>query len=357
MKKEDRSKYFFLALLGIVAAISLVVIFPFLLSIIGGALLAYIFYPVHKRLKKRTYTGVSAFLVTILILLIITIPSILIMNHLTQETHYIYLRAKQQLKSGELIEDRCYDNSFICRTVKDANNLLRDENVKTYISNLLNDTLSFLTKRFSEIIFSLPTLILNLVVTLFTAFYLLKDGKKLIDRVARFLPLKALHHEQIIKQFGDVTHAIIYGSFIVALVQGTLGAFGLWFFGIKSFIWWALIMTFFALIPFIGTWIVWMPASAILMLSGYLQGETTLIWNGVGLFLYGLLIVSTIDNILKPFIVAGRARVHPLLVFVGILGGIFVFGILGLLIGPLILALLQTLFEIYEQDHGKPKKK
>ncbi len=361
MKKEvNPSKYFFLGVIAFVAVLSVIVIFPFLTSVVGGAILAFVFYPFYNWLYRYVkIKGIAAFITSIIIIMLIVIPAIILVNNLTKETHYLYLRAKQQLASGELIESRCYDNNFVCRTLNKLNELMRDENIKNYLVDRLNELLRFVTKRISDLIFSLPKIIIHLLVVLFTTYYALKDGKDFLHRMAKVAPLKVHHQEEIIKQIGDVTHAVIYGSFIVALVQGTLGAFGLWLFGIQSFIWWGVIMTFFALIPFVGTWVVWLPASVYLGITGYMHTDTSLIWSGVGLFFYGLLIISTVDNILKPVIVAGRAKVHPLLILVGILGGLFVFGFIGLIIGPLILALLQTMLQIYERERrhhvGEPE--
>jgi len=351
LKEGSPSKYFFMGMIALAAIVSLLVIFPFLTSIITGAILAFLFNPFYKWMQARIkYKGVAAFITAVIIILLVTIPAVLLFKNVTQETHYLYIRAKQQVFSGELIETRCYDDTFICRTMTDVNSVLREETVRDYLVELLNDVLAFVTKKVSSIVFSLPKIILHLLVVLFTTYYALKDGEELAKRAAKVAPLKVHHQDQIIKQFADVTHAVIYGSFVVALVQGTLGAFGFWLFGIKSFLWWAIVMTFFALIPFIGTWVVWFPASLFLGLSGYLQGETGLIWRGIGLFFFGLFIISTVDNILKPIIVAGRARVHPLLILIGILGGLFAFGLIGLLLGPLVLALFQTLLEIYEKE-------
>ena len=354
MQKEGApSKYFFLGLIAIIAVVSLVVILPFVKSIVAGALLAFIFYPFYSwMLKKIRSKGIAAFTTAVIIILLITIPSIFIVNNLTKETHYLYIRTKQQLFSGELINSRCYDDNFLCNSINSVNEMLRDDNIKNYLIDRLNEFLGFITKKVSDTIFTLPKIIVHLLVALFTTYYALKDGKELVHRTAKVAPLKVHHQEQIIKQFGDVTYAIIYGSFIVALIQGSLGALGLWAFGIKSFIWWGVIMAFFALVPFVGTGIVWVPASFYLALTGYLQGETGLLWRGIGLFLYGVLIISTADNFLKPIIVAEKARVHPLLILIGILGGLFTFGLIGLIIGPLVLAMLQTLLQIYERERS-----
>jgi len=361
MQKEDgHSKYFFIAILILAAALSLMVVLPFLTSIVTGAILAFIFNPLFTRiLGKVKSRSIAAFITAIMILLLITIPVVLLVNNLTKETHDLYTSTKEYLGDGELVNGKCDDPNIICRTVNRVNKALRDDNVKTYLVARLNDFIGWVTKRISNVILSLPKLVIHFLVILFTTYYLLKDGQLFLKRFEKVAPLKVHHQEKILKQFKDVIHAVVYGSFIVALVQGTLGAFGFWVFGIKSFVWWGIIMTFFALIPFVGTWVVWMPASAYLGLTGYLQADTTIMWMGVGLFFYGLLIISTIDNFLKPLIVAGRARVHPLLILIGILGGLFVFGLIGLIIGPLILAMMQTLLEIYEKErkqHVYPKE-
>lgn len=358
MKKGDpTNKYIFFSLLGIITILSAVIIYPFIISLVTGALLAYILYPIYNVLIKRMPKSIAAFLVAILIILLITVPSFFIISNITTETSYVYIRIKQQIMTGEFIEDRCYGENSFCKTISEFNELLKDENVKTYIVGFLNDIVSFITKKVSDIIFSIPTLIIHLVIILFAAYYSLVEGKKVIEKLTQIAPLKVHHQDEIFKQFNDITWAVVYGNFIVALVQGAIGAFGFWIFGLEGFLWWGLVMTFFALIPFVGTGVVWFPASVYLALSGYLQGEPNLIWKGAGLFLYGFFIISTIDNIIRPFIVSGKTKVHSFLIMLGVIGGLFVFGIIGLLLGPLILALLQTMLSILERELRAHKTK
>ncbi|MCX6708572.1 MAG: AI-2E family transporter [Candidatus Woesearchaeota archaeon] len=351
MLKEAPSKYFFLGIIAIIAIISIIVIFPFLTSIITGLLLAYLFYPFYNWMRKLVkYKGPAAFITAVLIILIVTIPAVLLVKNLTTETSYLYLRTKQHIATGEVIETKCYENNFLCKSINSVNNLMRDENIKQYAIDRLNEILTFITKKVSGILLSLPTIVIHLLLILFTTYYALKDGKELLIRATQVAPLKVHHQEQIFQQFSDVTYAVLYGSFVVALIQGALGAFGFWLFGIKGFLLWGAVMTLFALIPFVGTWLIWFPASLVMGISGYLGGETGLMWKGIGLFFYGLLVISSIDNILKPVIVAGRAKVHPMLILIGILGGLYAFGFIGLVLGPLILAILQTLLQIYERE-------
>ncbi|MBI4146285.1 AI-2E family transporter [Candidatus Woesearchaeota archaeon] len=351
MLKEGNSKLFFFALLGLVFLGSLIIIVPLIGSLVGGVMLAYIFHPVYERVRNRVrYKGLAAFLIAIAILIIITVPTMFLVQHLAQESQFLYLRTKQLVFSGTLIEDRCYEDTFICRNINNVNSLLRDEKTRSYLISLLNNFIAAVTKQVSDVLVSLPGIMVQLLVTLFTTYYLLTDGPALTARLAKIIPLKVHHQDQVVKQFGDVAHALIYGSLIVALFQGALAAFGFWLFGVKGFLWWGVITTFFALVPFVGTAMIWVPISTFLIISGYASGEQGLIWSGIGLFIYGVLVISSVDNILKPFIIAGRARVHPLLVMLGVIGGLLLFGVIGAVIGPFLLALLQTLFEIYERE-------
>ena len=351
MLKEGNGRYFFFALLGLVIIASFIIIIPFIGSVIVGGILAFIFHPlfewVHRRVK---YKALSAFLIAVLILVLVTVPTVILVKNLAGESQYLYVRTKQLVFSGSLIEDRCYDDTFICRSVNNVNALMRDEKTRDYLLDLLNSAIAAFTKQFSDILLSLPHLILGLMVTLFTTYYLLSDGPALLKRLTTVIPLKVHHQDQVAKQFSDVTYALIYGALIVAITQGALAAFGFWIFGVKGFLWWGVVTTFFALVPFVGTAMIWVPISTFLVVSGYAAGEQGLILRGFGLFLYGMFIIASADNILKPFIIAERARVHPLLVMVGVLGGLYMFGAIGAIVGPFVLTLLQTLFEIYERE-------
>ncbi len=148
-------------------------------------------------------------------------------------------------------------------------------------------------------------------------------------------------------------HLLIYGYVVVALIQGLLGAFGFFIFGIHSPIFWGIVMTITALIPFIGTAIVWLPFALIKLFNGILANNTNEIIGGILFILYGTIIISGIDNVLRPKIIGDKAKVHPILILVGVLGGLSLFGFIGVVIGPLILALFVAFLTAYEEN--KPK--
>ncbi|MFQ5620928.1 MAG: AI-2E family transporter, partial [Candidatus Nanoarchaeia archaeon] len=143
---------------------------------------------------------------------------------------------------------------------------------------------------------------------------------------------------------------VIYGSLVIALIQGALGALGFMIFGVGSPILWGLVMSLFALVPFIGTPIIWGPAGLLLVIDGFVDGQTNLVAKGIGLLIYGTLVISTVDNILKPKLIGKKAKIHPIVVLIGVLGGLSLLGFVGFVVGPLVLALFEALIEVYEKE-------
>ena len=153
--------------------------------------------------------------------------------------------------------------------------------------------------------------------------------------------------ESLFYEVRTVTQAVLYGQVLTAVIQGSLGAFGLLVFGISNWLFWGAIMIIMAFLPVLGTPIIWVPAAV----GKILEGDMT---RGVGLLIFGATIVMNIDNFLRPRLVSGRTKVHPVLILIGVLGGLKVFGFIGMLVGPLILAILVAIIKFYEQAYLKP---
>jgi predicted PurR-regulated permease PerM len=181
-------------------------------------------------------------------------------------------------------------------------------------------------------------------------FFLFRDGKIFVDKIERIMPLKDKYRKHVFKKLSDMAYAVIYGSIIIAVVQGTLGGIGFLIFGLPSPLLWGIVMIFAALLPYIGSSIIWFPAALMVILNGYLNMETTLIIKGILLMLYGIFVISTIDNILKPKIIGSKGGLHPVLVLLGVVGGLKFLGFIGIIIGPIILAMLVTFIKIYEEE-------
>jgi len=180
----------------------------------------------------------------------------------------------------------------------------------------------------------------SVFIMLFSMFFFLRDGRELVLYLESLVPMEKRDKHRIFLKFKEVCQATIYGNIIVALIQGILGGIGFFIFGIPNALLWGIMMAIFALLPFGGTALVWLPAG-IIMLS--LQNW----FAGIGILVWGVFIVGLIDNILKPKLIGKKTNLHPLLVFVSIIGGLWAFGFIGVLIGPIIAALLIVLLDMY----------
>jgi len=341
-----------LLVFGLLAA-AFFIIKPFIAALLAAIILAYIFYPVYKFLLRFIkMPRLTAILVTIFAILLISIPFIFVLNTATQEAHFLYVRAKQRLAVENLAGLQCppQEQSLLCRMSNWFNTFTSQEEVQKRIKELLANAITWFAAKTSTFLLGIPIAVVNLVIAVFTMFFLLLDGPVLVKRLYRALPIKLYHQKAIQNQLGDVIFATVYGSVIVALIQGALGALGFWIFGIPSPIIWGLIMAIFAFIPFVGTWLIWLPAALGLLLDGYVGGESAVVWKGIFLIMYGAFIIGGIDNLLKPKLIGDRAKVHPVLIMIGALGGLLVFGPIGFVIGPVTLALVKTAFEIYERE-------
>lgn len=349
---HDLIRYFILiSVLGILY-ISILIIQPFVTALLTGAIISYVFYPLYNRLRKPLRSdSVSALLVSALIIILVAVPLIFVLDNVAPEARYVYVRAKQHIITGELIDIDCSGKqTALCRVSEFIKDVVRDPSIKNPLQDMLGKLTSLAIEKTSSVLLSLPGIVLSIIVTFFITFYLFLDGPVLVAKVKNLIPLEHKHKEHIFQKFQDTTYAVIYGSLIIAMIQGTLGGIGFFMFGITSPILWGLVMMVTALIPFVGTPVVWLPAALIQIGKGSTLNDPTMIWQGIGLLVYGLCVVSTIDNILKPKLIGDRAGVHPILIMLGVLGGLALVGFIGFIIGPLVLAMLNALIEIYEKE-------
>jgi len=196
-----------------------------------------------------------------------------------------------------------------------------------------------LTNSLSKLIFNFPTIFLQITVVFFTLFFVIRDKDKLIDYIKSILPFSKDVEKQLFESSTGITASVIYGQVVVGMLQGLIVGVSFFIFGVPN----ALLFTFLAILtgifPIIGTTIVWVPVVIYLFLAGNSI-------PAIGVSLFGV-IASTIDNFIRPIIVSRRTNLHPALILIGMIGGIFFFGVIGFIIGPLILAYLLILLEIY----------
>jgi predicted PurR-regulated permease PerM len=194
--------------------------------------------------------------------------------------------------------------------------------------------------RIGGLLADIAVLLFYLFVTLLALFFFLRDADTIMRHIRRTLPFEDLRRERMIRQTRDLVYASVAVSLLVASLQGLAGGLVFALLGLAAPIFWGVIMGLLALLPFVGTWLVWLPAAIWLMTTGQLA-------KGMILVVLGTTIVAGIDNFLRPAILAGRAQMNGLLMFISLLGGVSVFGRLGLVLGPLVTAIVIGLFEAY----------
>jgi predicted PurR-regulated permease PerM len=189
--------------------------------------------------------------------------------------------------------------------------------------------------------------IVQTVLVIFTLFYLFRDGERIKQAAYDLLPIERVQARDIAARTREVIGATVNGVLVIAAIQGTLGTIIFWILGLPSALLWGVVMFFLSMIPMAGAFLVWAPAAIYLALTGhYVKAGVLVAW--------GVLVIGAIDNVLSPRLVGQRAKLHELLVFFAVLGGLEVFGVLGLVLGPVVIAITLALIEMVRQAHRSP---
>ncbi len=349
MDFKDYSKYFMLILFVGILTLSLFIIKDFLVPIITGLIVGYIFLPIYRRINKIIKNkNVSALFLSLVLILLIVMPSIFLLNAVVKESSTIYTMTKQKLSSKEFID--CTEPNLLCKIM---NFFIEDSTTKTKVIYYVDEGVKGITGSIIEgatgFVFSIPRRILDLFITLFLIFYVFVDGNRLFKCAEKLFPIRQKHRAKLLKQFSDVTYALVYGTILVGIMEGTILGIGFFLSGIASPILWGVLTAFLALIPLMGPTLIWVPAFFIQLYTGHYL-------SALGVLIIGAL-VSIIDTVLRPKIIGNKANVHPVLVLLGVLGGIQIFGFIGVIFGPLVLAFISTFILIYEKEiHGDDNK-
>lgn len=358
IKSKLYPRLFFLGLLVAILVLGFYITRPFLPALLTGAIIAYLCYPFYcKSLNYIKNKNAAAFTVSIIIVLLFTVPFIIILGLVSQEAYYTYTTLNQHNLGTNFMKIVCKNEDWLsCRSMRSVVSLLPEGDLDYYLQVSIEKITKFIVDNFSSFLVSLPSIMLNFFIMIFVVYYLLKDGGQVSERIKNLLPLKEPHKQKVLARFHDLTFGSFYGSILMAVLQGVLGGIGFLVLGVPSALLWGFVMIFFALVPYFGTAIIWLPAALNLIFQGYLQNDTSITVRGVVLIIYGLLVVSTIDNFLKPKLIGSKTKVHPIVVLLGVLGGLKLFGFIGIILGPVMLALLMTFIEIYETEKGEMEK-
>ena len=224
---------------------------------------------------------------------------------------------------------------------------VNEPTVQGYIDNMLHSAAVAVIEKGSAFLVAVPKVVLTLFVMFFTMFYFLKGGEEFLQKLNSYLRIHQKKYLLILQRLQDIVKGVVFGYVIVALMQGVIGGIGFFLFGVSSPLFWGFVMALLALIPFLGTGFVWIPAAVYIIFQGVVTNSTWLIVKGVGLFVYGLVFVSTLDNFIRPKLISEKAKIHPVVVMIGIFGGMLFFGPIGLIVGPLVLCLTMVFLQVY----------
>ena len=321
--------------------LSFIILKPFLMAILSSFVIAFVFYPFYKKILNKTKReNLSAFTISFLIVLIIAIPSIFILNAVSNEVVNIYDSAITKLtEDKELTGIECEKETLFCSIVNAVNT---NQRVRFYISGTITNLASSITRNTSSFLFSIPKKILNTLIIFLLVFFLLKAGKSIWDKTSELLPLKRGHKDKLLKKFADTLNGVVYGYLVIALIEGIVGWIAFVIIGNKIALLLGMVIVLLALIPVIGASAVWIPASIYYVVQGEPTKMLILVVAG--------LVIMFLDIWTRSKIIGTRADTHPIIVALGVLGGLVTFGPIGIVIGPVILSLLITSIEIYQEE-------
>lgn len=334
---------FMIALLVIVSLAFAVLVEPFFGAIVWGVVVAVLFRPVYDRLLGYLpgRTNLVAAITLILILLLVIVPAILLGMALAQEAASIYLRIQDgEIDFGAVFE--AFENSLPqwVQNQLAAYGYGDFASIRAEIEQSISAILEFLLTQLLSVGQGAFQFMLGLGVMLYLTFFLLRDGRALTERIEQMIPLAEEKRHILMEKFLVVIRATIKGSLIIAIIQGSLGGLVFWALDIRGALLWAVLMGIFSLIPAIGTGFVWVPVALFLFITGD-------VWQAIVLILCGVFVISMVDNLVRPTLVGRDTRMPDYVVLISTLGGLQLFGINGIVIGPLVAALFIAIWSIF----------
>lgn len=336
-------RFFSIALVVLFIYLIYLVFTPFLVPLGWAAVFTIMFLPVHQRIRRYIRGRNRAALIsTLLLTLLIIVPGIFVLTAFTTQAIDTAQWAQQQWREGGTPLRDFLEKTVPLQRILDwlAERNISEEEVTNVVSQRLQQVAGYVAGQAGRLARNLVFVLFDLFVVLFATFYLFRDGGLLLDRMRRALPLDPHVREGLFFIAQNVLYASVFSGLVVAAVQGAMGGILFWVLGIGAPVLWGIVMAFLSLLPVLGAWMVWVPAAIYLLAVGdYVRA--------VILVAVGALVIGMVDNILRPMLLSGRTQMNGLLVFISILGGIAAFGLLGIVLGPILVALGSAVLEFY----------
>lgn len=329
----NERKGFLLAVIALLSFVGYLMVKPFMGYIFAAILLSFLLTPLQKRISKRIDERVTALLLVAFSMVLFVLPFIFTAAAVIDDARGL----SQDVNRSQIINTSYLEQKVMAYT---GFNVDVESNLNSASQQFMSSTFG----NFSQIIGVFADITVGLSVMLFLMYYLLKDGQKLVGWLGEAAPFSEEIKQSMKTQINDTTWAVIKGHVLIAVTQGLIAGIGLAITGVPNYALWTFVMVLLGFIPVIGTIIVWLPAAGYL----FLVGEPA---RSFFLLLYGFTIVGLTDNVLRPLIVDRAANLHPAIVLIGVIGGVYLFGAVGLFIGPILLGVLKAVVLVFKNNY------
>lgn len=319
-------------LIGLIFLLCGIMLKPVLIPIFLGLLAAYILFPIYVKIKKVVKEKNFATIIIIVLLILISLALVWLLVPLLLSQGFEAFSGLQKIDVGSNIVKYLH---FIPST-----QIL--SSISTGINNLIIKSFNSFLTELTDIILNLPNLLLQFTVFIFIFYFVIRDSDKLVLYIKEISPFSSSTEREFVLQFRKITDSIVYGQLLIGVVQGIFLGLGLLVLGVQNVVVLTVVAIVLSMIPILGAWLVWLPISIFLFINGN-------IWQGIILALYGALFVSIIDNVLRFIFLSKSSHLNIPLSVLGLIGGVYTFGIVGFVLGPLILSYVLIFINLYRE--------
>jgi predicted PurR-regulated permease PerM len=341
--RERLGTALFYGILALLAFLVFLIFQPFLAPLAWAGVIVVVLYPWHERLVRRWGRTRAAVTSTAGVTLIVIVPALIVMGEFVRQGISAARLTEQALSSGQVSwVNHMWD--WISQRVPGES----PADLATLAREWAQLFAGFLVSEVGVALRNVARFFFDLVVVIMAMFYFFRDADEIIEDLRAVLPFEDSHRETMIGEARDLIFGSVTSSLVAAAIHGLVGGIGFAVVGLSASIFWGVVMAFFSFIPLVGSSIVWLPASILLIVKGH---------PGRGIFLMVLCagVVTFVDSFLRPWLISGRARLSGLLVFVSVLGGIAVFGMLGVVLGPIVVAMTASVLDLYTRRGSGPR--
>ena len=311
---------------------------PFLVPLAWSAVLAIFFYPLHERVEKKLKPNLAATVSTLAVTFLLIVPSLVVLFYTTKQAIDAGAKAQIVLQAP----DKAVPTQVLDWLKNQLPDSMQDADFSDPVKRGAEKVAGFLAAKVGGLVKNIFAFFLDLFVLLFALFFMFRDGDDVVRAVRHLLPFDPSIQEDMMHESKELIFASVAVGLLVAAIQGALGGLAFTLAGIGTAIFWGVLMGFFSLVPVVGSALIWVPAALWLAFTGHI---------GKGLLVAAIcgIVAGVADNIVRPLLLRNRTHLNELLLFVSVLGGIEVFGLLGLVAGPTIVAAAMGVFRVYMQ--------